>query len=106
MSIAFSLEMVANSIRFIEKATGKHFSIKRSFDYGENYYYLEVKGDTGKMVVMMTIQEHGQVNSSVLFYPKGGGIETVYPVQKTGPDMFKTFDQVAVEAIRKLSDQK
>ena len=105
MNASETLKIVVWQMEQIEKHTGERFQIFRSFDYGETYYQLMVRGNGGKLVASTFVETNGNIRNSLIFYPKGGLMLTLYPVQG-GSDMFKLFDQIVVENIEKLSGGK
>ena len=105
MNASETLKIVVWQMEQIEKHTGERFQIFRSFDYGETYYQLTIKGDAGMLVANTFVETNGNIRNSLVFYPKGSGMDTLYPA-RNGSDMFKLFDQVVVENIEKLSSGK
>lgn len=103
MSIAQTLMNMAQTIVRIEDKTGLRFGAFRDFDYGQTYYRLEAGGkhNADRVVVSIYHKDNGQVEKSLLLYPKEGGLKQLYPSMER-PMAF--FEDLAVEAV--LSHRK
>jgi hypothetical protein len=95
---------MAQTIVRIEEKTGLRFGPFRDFDYGQTFYRLEVGEKRGnRVVVSIYHKDNGQVEKSLLLYPKEGGIKQLYPSMER-PMAF--FEEMVIEAVMGLSHRK